>query len=229
MWNQITNTGNESYREIWVNEILRELKTESNSQVLLDVGAGLQPYRNVAIDLGYNYVSHDFAQYSPDTAKSNGMQNNSWEYPFTDLVCDITKIPTGKYDLILCTEVLEHVPDPVSAFDTMFELLASEGLLVITVPIVSFMHQAPFYFSAGLSPQWFEHHSKNNKLEIKQLTIYGDYIDFMEQEILRTFHLLNYLRGFSRLRPLIKKYLRKRIDQSVLESGGFGVLYVAKK
>ena len=111
----------------------------------------------------------------------------------------------------------------------MFELLSSEGLLVITVPIVSFMHQAPFYFSAGLSPQWFEHHSKNNKLEIKQMTIYGDYIDFMEQEILRTIHFLNYLRGFSRLRPLIKKDLRKRIDQSVLESGGFGVLYVAKK
>lgn len=193
MWNQITNTGNEIYRELWVNEILRELKTESNSQVLLDVGAGLQPYRNVAIDLGFNYLSHDFAQYSPDTAKSNGMQNNSWEYPFTDLVCDITKIPTGKYDLILCTEVLEHVPDPVSAFNKMFELLSNEGLLVITVPIVSFMHQAPFYFSAGLSPQWFEHHSKNNKLEIKQMTIYGDYIDFMEQEILRTFYLLNYL------------------------------------
>lgn len=39
-----------------------------------------------------------------------------------------------RYDVILCSEVLEHVPDYASAISDMTSLLASNGTLVITVP-----------------------------------------------------------------------------------------------
>jgi SAM-dependent methyltransferase len=41
----------------------------------------------------------------------------------------------GKYDFVVCSEVLEHVPGPVDrAFKTLSQLLKPAGLLVLTVP-----------------------------------------------------------------------------------------------
>jgi SAM-dependent methyltransferase len=41
----------------------------------------------------------------------------------------------GKYDFVVCSDVLEHVPDPVDrAFATLGGLLKATGILVLTVP-----------------------------------------------------------------------------------------------
>jgi 2-polyprenyl-3-methyl-5-hydroxy-6-metoxy-1,4-benzoquinol methylase len=229
MWNQILDSKNEAFRELWVHETLTALRTQE-SQKMLDVGAGLQPYRNHAVDLGYSYISHDFSQYKPEVKKSEGLQNSSWDYPLADINCDILLIPeTTKYDLIICTEVLEHVPDPAAAFKKMVSLLSSEGVLVISVPMMSLMHQAPYWFQSGLSPQWFESHSKHSAMTVEGLTIYGDYVDYMEQEIFRVFEFLNRIRGLSRVVPSVKRILRKKLNPSVLEAAGFGVVYIGRK
>ncbi len=228
MWNQVTNCENEGYRQEWVVKKLEGMRTEFD-QRLLDVGAGLQPFRELAVNLGYEYVSHDFSEYQPEGTDSAGLQNSSWNYPVSDINCDILLIPnTVKYDVVICTEVLEHVPNPVAAFEKMVSLLLPGGLLLITVPMMSLMHQAPFWFQSGLSPQWFEYHSKRNSIEVKDLTIYGDYADYMEQEMLRSFDFLNRIRGFSRLRPIIKKSIRRKLSKNVLESAGFGVTFVGR-
>lgn len=40
-----------------------------------------------------------------------------------------------KYDFVICSEVLEHVPPPVDrAFDTLARLLKPKGMLILTVP-----------------------------------------------------------------------------------------------
>lgn len=228
MWNQVTNCGNEGFRQEWVMRTLEEVRKASD-QSILDVGAGLQPFRELAVNLGYKYVSHDFSQYQPESNDSEGLQNSSWNYPVSDLNCDILSIPnTVKYDVVICTEVLEHVPNPVAAFEKMISLLCPGGILLITVPMMSLMHQAPFWFQSGLSPQWFEYHSNKNSIGIKELTIYGDYADYMEQEMLRSFGFLNKVRGFSRLRPMIKKYIRRKLSKNVLESAGFGVAFLGQ-
>lgn len=229
MWNQLINCGNEGFRENWVPKTLIALRTDTH-QKMLDVGAGLQPYRNMAINSGYDYVSHDFSQYKPVSDESEGLQNSSWDYPVSDINCDILFIPeTIKYEVIICTEVLEHVPNPVAAYEKMVHLLAPGGVLVISVPLMSLMHQAPFWFQSGLSPQWFEYHSNQNGIEVQELAIYGDYVDYMEQEVLRLFAFLNKIRGFSRVRSKVKKKLRTKLPKSVLESAGFGVIYIGRK
>ena len=229
MWNQILNCENEGFRERWVLDTLAKLRSD-NRQRMLDVGAGLQPYKTHATNLGFDYVSHDFSLYQPGSSESEGLQNSSWEYPTADINCDILLIPeTSKYELIICTEVLEHVPNPVAAFEKMSSLLAPNGLLVISVPLMSLMHQAPYWFQSGLSPQWFEYHSDRNSIKVQELAIYGDYVDYMEQEILRVFGFLNRIRGLARIRPLIKKSLRKKLPAGLLESAGFGVVFIGKK
>jgi SAM-dependent methyltransferase len=229
VWNQIINCENEGFRESWVSRTFIASRTSAN-QKMLDVGAGLQPYRNWAINLGYEYVSHDFSQYKPTSDGSEGLQNSSWDYPVSDINCDILMIPDAvKYEIIICTEVLEHVPNPVAAYEKMVSLLAPDGVLVISVPLMSLMHQAPFWFQSGLSPQWFEYHSSKNGIQVQELAIYGDYVDYMEQEVLRLFAFLNKIRGFSRVRSKVKKKLRKKLPKSVLESAGFGVVYVGRR
>ena len=229
MWNQILNCENEGFRERWVLNALTKLRSEDR-QKLLDVGAGLQPYKTHATNLGFEYVSHDFSLYQPASSGSEGLQNSSWEYPTADINCDILLIPeTSQYELIICTEVLEHVPNPVAAFEKMVSLLAPNGLLVISVPLMSLMHQAPYWFQSGLSPQWFEYHSDRSSIKVDELAIYGDYADYMEQEILRVFGFLNRIRGLARTRPLIKKSLRKKLPAGLLESAGFGVVFIGKK
>jgi SAM-dependent methyltransferase len=48
----------------------------------------------------------------------------------------LTSIPTpsGIFDLILCTEVLEHIGDDAAAIDELRRVLAPGGWLLITVP-----------------------------------------------------------------------------------------------
>jgi SAM-dependent methyltransferase len=52
------------------------------------------------------------------------------------VVDDITRsgLQRGSFDLILCTEVVEHVRDSAGAIATMFRLLKPGGLLVLSTP-----------------------------------------------------------------------------------------------
>lgn len=53
-------------------------------------------------------------------------------------IADITKynrfLPDEKFDIIVCTEVLEHTLDPFSAVKEIYRLLKSGGVLLLTVP-----------------------------------------------------------------------------------------------
>ena len=79
---------------------------------LLDVGCGSQPYR-IYFNHVNSYTACDF-----DTSK-----------PGVGFVCpahDVPK-PDESHDCILCTEVLEHVPEP-SGVAKEFRRLISEVL-----------------------------------------------------------------------------------------------------
>jgi len=227
--NRVWAVGNETYRDFWVTKQIRLAADKLPSGELLDVGAGLSPYKSVAETAGLSYKSHDFSNYMPSSA-SEGLQTKSWDYPEHNFVCDILEIPpVASAEIIICTEVLEHVPDPVRAFQHCSNLLKPDGLIIVTVPFLSLMHQAPFWFQSGLSPFWFKEWCEANNLEIVELTIQGDYIDLMSQEAVRLFsfsHRTKFIGNF--LSKLIQK-LRPRIPQSTLESGGLGTLLVARK
>jgi 2-polyprenyl-3-methyl-5-hydroxy-6-metoxy-1,4-benzoquinol methylase len=96
-----------------------------------------------------------------------------------------TLVPREKYEVVLCTEVLEHIPDPVRAFKKLSNLASSRGYVLISVPFLSLMHQAPYWYSSGISPYWFEYWAKEYDLEIIKLEVSGDYIDLMKQEVAR--------------------------------------------
>lgn len=226
---QTNKHANESYRDEWVKTRIRKYGNSLLSKTALDVGAGLSPYKHNFEALGFTYFSHDFNQYRPIEKKNPGLQNLEWEYPGHDFVCDVLDIPdTSKYDFVICTEVFEHVPDPVALIEKLSVLTKSGGYLLITVPFLSLMHQSPYWFSSGLSPFWFEYWAEELNLEICELEVSGDYIDLMQQEIARLLYFKKTIRGLTRLSKLVK-FFRSRLPSEVLESGGFGTMCVLRQ
>lgn len=51
-----------------------------------------------------------------------------------DLCADMLKVPTDKFDYILCTEVLEHTLQPFIAVENIAKLLKVGGLVFVSTP-----------------------------------------------------------------------------------------------
>lgn len=179
------NTGiNEPNRQAWIRRTLSGLPAGLR---LLDAGAGELHNRQHCKHL--EYVSQDFCQYEGQDggAPAEGLQNKSWDTSRIDLVSDITAIPEpdSSFDAILCSEVLEHVPEPTHALDEFARLLKPGGLVILTAPFSSNVHMAPYHYCSGFSRYWYEHHLTLRGFEIKELTANGDWYALLEQEITR--------------------------------------------
>jgi len=98
---------------------------------ILDVGAGSEPFR-CYLRQDVAYVSMDIdTSYCPDvvgTALSLGFA-------------------PGTFDAVICTEVLEHVPEPLRALLEINKALKQGGRFYLTAPMTWGMHYEPFdYF-----------------------------------------------------------------------------------
>ena len=84
-----------------------------------------------------NYISQDVAQYS-GTDTSGGLHTGEIDYSNLDIVSDITDIPLEKesLDVILCVEVIEHLENPLLAFQEFSRLLKNGGKLILTAPLI---------------------------------------------------------------------------------------------
>jgi Aminotransferase class-III/Methyltransferase domain len=131
-------TSNASVGDAWVEKMLSELPKGAR---LLDAGAGESQYKRFCGNL--RYVSQDLARYTGQDS-AIGLQQAKWDTSGVDITCDITAIPEpdASFDAILCTEVLEHLPEPVLALRELARLLKLGGTLIITAPFCSLTHFA---------------------------------------------------------------------------------------
>jgi 2-polyprenyl-3-methyl-5-hydroxy-6-metoxy-1,4-benzoquinol methylase len=61
-----------------------------------------------------------------------------------------------EFDLVLCSQVLEHVWNHSEAIKTLSNLLKPEGFLWLACPASNKSHASPHYYSAGFSPEYLE-------------------------------------------------------------------------
>jgi SAM-dependent methyltransferase len=54
-----------------------------------------------------------------------------------------TGLPSGAFDLVICTQVLEHVPDPRSVLLEIRRIMKPGGSLIASAPHVWFYHPHP--------------------------------------------------------------------------------------
>jgi SAM-dependent methyltransferase len=96
---------------------------------VIDIGAGEAPYRELFCD--QSYVTLDRA----DTPHSGEV----------DMYGDADSIPAedASFDVVLCTQVLEHVSQPLKALREFHRILRSGGVMIATVPFLWEEHETP--------------------------------------------------------------------------------------
>jgi SAM-dependent methyltransferase len=116
---------------------------------VLDVGAGSCPYRSLFAHCDYR---------AQDLAPLRGDQLRHGGYGVLDFVSDVTAIPVadGTFGVVLCTEVLEHHPEPIRVVYELARILEPGGTLLLTAPLGSGIHQEPYHYYGGYTPWWYE-------------------------------------------------------------------------
>ena len=172
---------NEATRNAWVKEALRHISAGAR---LLDAGAGEQRYRPFCSHL--DYVSQDFARYD-GRGDGAGLQTRTWDQSGLDIVSDISAIPEPdeSFDAVLCTEVLEHLHDPLAALREFTRLLKPGGRLILTAPFCSLTHFAPYHFASGFNRYWYRTHLPAHGFEIVEFRENGNFFEFLAQETRR--------------------------------------------
>ena len=102
----------------------RFIERHASNRLTLDIGAQNGPYaslfpRRVALD-----VQRGIGVQVIGDAQALGVRDAS-------------------FDVVLCTEVLEHLPEPQRAIDEMFRVLVPGGELVLTTRFLFPIHDAP--------------------------------------------------------------------------------------
>ena len=227
-------TANLKNREQWLEKTLQKIP---NGKKILDAGAGELQYKKFCNHL--KYVSQDFAQYTGEG--DAGLQTNTWDNSKLDIISDITAIPVkgNSFGAIMCIEVFEHLPDPIAALREFSRILCPGGTLVVTVPVSSLTHFAPFYFYNGFSRYFFEKFLKEEGFDLMELTYNGNYFEYLVQEILRIEYVAHrYIKQVPKLGIMdefaVQKILNRLeklsdVGEKSTDLLSFGLQVVAKK
>lgn len=169
---------NKRARDAWVAD--KAAAVPAGGRVL-DVGAGSCPYRPLFSHT--RYEAHDFKAYEGylDESRAEGL------YGQIDHVSDVLELPVAPnvYDYALCTEVLEHVPEPIGAVGEMARVLRPGGIMLVTAPLGSGLHQEPYHFYGGYTPHWYRMVAGRFGLSVLEITPNGGFHAHLAQECAR--------------------------------------------
>ena len=108
---------------------ISESVKEKYYEKVVDIGAGVSPYRK------YLNCKHYLAVDCEDRQGSNEV-----------LLADINKgipLEDGYADLVLCTEVLEHIKEPRFALSELRRIIKENGEIIIMTPFSWPLHEEP--------------------------------------------------------------------------------------
>lgn len=215
-------------RDAWVQN---ELGMIPSGARVLDAGAGQCRYKPFLMHT--QYETQDFAQYK---GNEKGPLKESWDYGKLNYICDINQIPVedARFDTVLCTEVLEHVPDPISAMKELIRVLSPGGTLIITVPLGSGVHQEPYHFYGGFSPYFFKHYLHEFGMDLMEIKPIGGLLKHVAQESHRVSDILAGCdkvnsHGLYLLREWLPRTLYDLDGQFLVEQFTVGYLIKARK
>ena len=103
---------------------------------LLDVGCGTKPFEKLFLPYVERYIG---LEYSPES----GYRGNR-----ADFCGDAGDLPLAdsSVDTILCTEVMEHLPNPERAISEFARVLRPGGTIITTAPFFYPIHDAYDFF-----------------------------------------------------------------------------------
>jgi 2-polyprenyl-3-methyl-5-hydroxy-6-metoxy-1,4-benzoquinol methylase len=96
------------------------------------VGPGSGVYLPALCELADEVVASDIEQEFLSNASAMEEQHKNLSCLTDDITNSLLEV--GTFDLILCTEVIEHLIDSKEALKTLSSLLADNGVLILTTP-----------------------------------------------------------------------------------------------
>lgn len=211
--------------------IIQELKALEVGLTLLDAGCGSQRYREFCSHL--NYKAQDFGKYTTDEKKMIGSNasggDDSYKYGALDYVGNIWCIEESDnaFDVILCTEVFEHIPFPNETVREFGRLLKPGGKLILTAPSNCLRHMDPYFFYSGFSDRWYEKILPDSGFKIEKLNAVGDYYSCLAVELARTAASHSFLSKLL-LAPAFLYYLNKEKTVESVDTMCMGYHVVAR-
>jgi SAM-dependent methyltransferase len=113
----------------WLEQEARSATADFGRYRVLDVGCGEKPY--------YPY-------FAPNAAEYVGVDIDA-DNPMADLVGPVEAVPVedGSFDVVICTQVLEHTEDPDQAVSELYRVTAPGGRVLASTHGVQVYHPAP--------------------------------------------------------------------------------------
>ena len=108
---------------------------------VLDAGAGNAPYRKHFKEVAYETA--DFGEVEK-------------QYTHLDYTCQLEKLPMadGTYDLVICSQVLEHIPEPIAVLREIRRVLKPNGQAWLSAPLFYEEHEVPYDYHRYTQFAW---------------------------------------------------------------------------
>jgi len=135
---------------------------------LLDLGCGKAP------------LYESYREYVSDV-QCIDWSNSPHGVEYTDQVCDLSEtIPysDGRFETIILSDVLEHLPEPIKCWHEMHRLLSPGGKALINVPFYYQIHEAPhdFYRYTEFALRRF---AQESGFDVIELSPFGGALDVL--------------------------------------------------
>jgi SAM-dependent methyltransferase len=111
-----------------IRQLIAESPQGNAGAVALDLGSDKCPYRALLETRGYAVKTLDLTL------------DDGADYAGT---AEATGLPSESFDLVLCTQVIEHCMNPWRALAEAFRILKPSGTLIVSAPHVWFYHPHP--------------------------------------------------------------------------------------
>ena len=124
----------ESHEDYWsVREALSMHVKDKTAVKILEIGSGLGYLTYSLIQAGYDVTGMDVSQ----TAVTQAVKNFGDHYICRDMF-EYSGLAPDSFDIVLLTEVIEHISNPTEFIKTILKLLKPGGRTIITTPNKSF-------------------------------------------------------------------------------------------
>lgn len=101
---------------------------------VIDIGCGPAPLYPMYKDLSSSITCIDW---------DNSLHNVSFCDHYVDLNSEWADVPSGAFDTVIATDVLEHLHSPDNFFSEASRICAPGGKLILGVPFLYWIHEAP--------------------------------------------------------------------------------------
>ena len=153
--------------------IIANLLQDSGAKSVVDVGCGDGGLAEILQFKKIKYFGIDVSKTQIGFAK-NSIKNSS----FTFIVGDAAKmkLKENSFDAAICTDVIEHVREPLAVFENLKRIVKSSGLIILSIPneylwclarlaLLRFPLHSPDHLNA-MFPSDIKRHFKNVKKTI---------------------------------------------------------------